>query len=159
MKLKISKDTFQITSLFWFVWLLNLSGCLMQLENSLPSSPHACTGSHTCTLCASLSCLLCLVWPKHKTALQNRICLWLKAQAFSRLGTCIAPVNVVVKKSFKHCLHGDFQWRNGNYTNESKRGLSGTQWWGISIHFKKSTTMHSISPIITLRKTYTIKSN
>lgn len=66
MKLKISKDTFQITSLFWFVWLLNLSSCLMQLENSLPSSPHACTGSHTCTLCASLSCLLCLVWPKHK---------------------------------------------------------------------------------------------
>lgn len=42
MKLKVSKDIFQITSLFWFVWLLSLCSCLMQLGNFLPS-PHTRT--------------------------------------------------------------------------------------------------------------------
>lgn len=120
MKLKISEDIFQITSLFWFVWLLNLSSCLMQLENLLPPHPHTHTQVHKHgTFGAYLSCLLCFVWPKHKSFFKIVCACDPKPKRFHIWGLALHQWMSLLR-SLLISLHSDFQWKNSNNINESK---------------------------------------
>lgn len=120
MKLKISKDIFQIISLFWFVWLLNLSSCLMQLENLLPLIPthvhRFINMAHLVPICLAFFAL----FDQNTNSFFKIVCACdPKPKLFHVWGLAL-PQWMSLLRSLLISLHSDFQWKNSNNMNESK---------------------------------------